>query len=120
METKDVALHGFFSGFGIPAYVSTNVPEDAKFPYLTYDPVFDSWGNQVSVAANLWYYTTSEALPNSKAQDIADMLPVYVPCKGGAILIDRGSPFCQPMADDSNQNIKRRYINLTVEYITLN
>lgn len=120
MATKDAALHGFFSGFGLTAYVNTNVPEDAKFPYLTYTPVFDSWGNQVSIGVNLWYNTTSETVPNSKAQEISDALPVYVKCDGGAVLIDRGSPFCQSMADDSNQNIKRRYINMTAEYITLN
>lgn len=35
--TKGEALQKFFSGFGIAAYTATSVPEDAIFPWLTYD-----------------------------------------------------------------------------------
>ena len=30
------ALYGFFSGFGLPAFVEYSVPEDAELPYITY------------------------------------------------------------------------------------
>ena len=30
--TKAAALHEFFSGFGIPAYAPSAVPDDAVFP----------------------------------------------------------------------------------------
>lgn len=120
--TKDVALYQFFSGFGLDTYVQTNVPTDAQFPYLTYTPVFDSWGNNVAITVNLWYLTDSERIPNAKAQEIADKIGsgVYIPCDGGAILINRGTPFVQPLADDTNPSIKRRYINLIAEFLTLN
>lgn len=117
--TKDKALHSFFSSFGIHAYLSTDTLTERDFPYLTYTPVFDNWGNPVSLTVNLWYLTESEVIPNAKAQEIADALPKYVPCDGGAILIDRGSPFVQSLADESNANIKRRYMNITAEYLTL-
>lgn len=120
--TKGAAMHSFFSGFGIPAYASTSVPEDAGFPYLTYTPIFDSWGGQVSLTVNLWYLTESEAVPNAKAQEISDSLNggKYVLCDGGALLLSCGSPFCQSLSDESNANIKRRYINITAEFLTLN
>lgn len=120
--TKGAAMQSFFDGFGIPAYPSTSVPEDAVMPYLTYTPVFDSWGNQVSLTVNLWYRTESEATPSAKAQELADVLSggKYIPCDGGAILLSRGSPWCQSLTDDTDPKIKRRYINITAEYLTLN
>lgn len=121
--TKGAALQSFFEGFGIPAYAYTAVPEDAVFPYLTYTPVFDSWGaGQVAITVNLWYRTTSEAVPSAKAQEIADAIGggKYVACDGGAVLLARGSPWCQSMTDGTDANIKRRYININAEYITLN
>lgn len=116
--TKAAALHSFFSSFGIPAYAETSVPSDAEYPYLTYTPVFDSWGTVLSLTVNLWYLTESEALPNAKAQEIADRLPVYVPCDGGSILVSAGSPFCQSVLAEK-ENVKQRYININAEYLTL-
>lgn len=120
--TKGAAMQTFFQGFGIPAYPSTSVPEEAEFPYLTYTPVFDSWGNHVSLTVNLWYRTTSEAVPSAKAQEIAEALGSgkYIPCDGGAILLSRGSPWCQSLTDSTDASIKRRYLNVTAEYLTLN
>lgn len=117
--TKFAALHEFFSGFGIPAYVDSNVADDVSFPYLTYSPVADVWGNRVSIAVNVWYNTASESVPNAKAQEISNALPRYVLFDGGAILIDRGTPFCQSLSDQDNETIKRRYINIEAEFLTL-
>ena len=120
--TKGSAIHSFFSGFGITAYASTSVPEDAEFPYLTYTPFFDTFGNQVSLTINLWYRTESEAIPSAKAQELSNALSggKYLICDGGAILLQRGSPWCQSLSDDSDPLIKRRYINITAEFLTLN
>ena len=41
--TKAAALHQFFSSFGMMAYTSTSVPEDAVFPYLTYELITSAW-----------------------------------------------------------------------------
>lgn len=119
--TKGEALHEFFSGFGMAAYPSSSVPDDVVFPYLTYDAVFDSFGSPVSPLVNLWFYTTSEAIPNAKAQKIAEAIGrggVTLRCDGGWIWIKRGSPWCQSVRDDTAPNIKRRIINIEVEYLT--
>lgn len=121
--TKAAALLAFFSQFGIPAYPSTSVPDDATYPRLTYDPSYSAWdGGEVSITVNLWYYTESEALPNAKAQEISDALGLSgktIPCDGGMIWLKRGSPFAQPVQDTDN-NVKRRYINISAEFITIN
>lgn len=121
--TKDKALQAWFEQF-LTAYPASNVPGDVTLPYLTYELVtgaFDS--GEIGLTVNLWYYTESEAIPNAKAQEIADVIGVggtVIPCDEGYIWIKRGSPWCQNIAEESDTNIKRRYINITVEYLTEN
>lgn len=122
--TKAAALYQFFSGFGMPAYAASSVPDDVVFPYLTYELTTSAWdGGEVGLTVNLWFYTTSEAVPNAKAQELSDAIGyggVTLPCDGGFIWLKRGSPWCQSLRDDTDKNIKRRYINVTAEYMTLN
>ena len=121
--TKAAALHQFFNQF-LPFYPASSVPKDVDFPYGTYEPVTDAWeGGEVGLTVNLWYYTTSEKAPNDKAQEMSaaiGMGGVQVPCDGGAIWLKRGSPWCQSLHDSTDTNIKRRYINVTAEYLTIN
>ena len=121
--TKEQALHKFFNQFGIVGYRSTAVPDDVIFPYLTYDAPISSFENDpVSITLNLYYYTDSEAVPDAKAEEIRQAISmggVLVPCDSGAIWLKWGAPWCQSLVDDTNKNIKRRYINITAEYLTL-
>lgn len=119
--TKDKALHAWFSQF-LPAYPASNVPEDAIFPWLTYELVTGAWDSgEIGLTVNLWFYTESEAVPNAKAQEIADAIGLggcMVPYDGGEMWFKRGSPWCQNIAQDDDKNIKRRYLNITVEYLS--
>ena len=121
--TKGAALQAFFSRF-MDAYAASAVPEDVTFPYLTYELITSAWDSgEVGLTVNLWFYTTSEAVPNAKAQELSDAIGyggVTIPCDGGFIWLKRGSPWCQNLQDDTDPNIKRRYINVTAEYMTLN
>lgn len=121
--TKDFALQAFFERF-LTAYASTSVPEDAVFPYLTYDYVADTWeAGEVGMTVNLWFHTDSEAIPNAKVQEISEAIGsggTTVKCDGGFIWLKRGSPWCQSLSDDTDPGIKRRYMNVTAEYMTLN
>ena len=121
--TKGAALQSFFNSI-MPAYAETSVPDDAAFPYLTYQLSTNAWDNgETAFAINMWFYTTSEAIPNAKAQELSDVIGyggVTIPCDGGFIWLKRGSPWCQNLQDDTDPNIKRRYINVTAEYLTLN
>lgn len=119
--TKTEALQKWFDGFGIKAYPASAVPDDATFPYLTYEPVIAAFGEgEVNCTVNLWYYTSSESIPNAKAEEIGKAVGlggVRIKCDDGLIWIKRGSPFCQNVAYEQDTSIKRRYINLDIEYI---
>lgn len=122
--TKDIALHQFFSSFGMPAYTATSVPDDVTFPYLTYELITSAWENgEVGLTVNLWFYTTSERIPNAKAEEMSEAIGLggkILRCDGGAIWLKRGTPWCQSLSDETSTNIKRRYINVTAEYMTAN
>lgn len=121
-KTKAAALHEFFSSFGLPAYPVSSVPEDTVFPWLTYELVTSAWEQgEVALVLNLWYYTESEATPNAKAEEISKAIGMggaLLQCDDGVIWLKRGSPWCQSLQDATDQMIKRRYINITAEYLT--
>jgi hypothetical protein len=127
--TPAAAIHSFLSGFGLTAYEVNSVPKDAEMPYLTYDPVIDYWQNETALQVNLWYRTTSNAVPNAKAKEIGDALNggKLLHCDNGAIWVKRGTPFVQSMADQNDArmagpndaSIKRRYINLSTEFFIM-
>jgi hypothetical protein len=121
--TKGKALDAWFNQF-MTFYPSTAVPDDVTFPYGTYEAVFDNYtGGEVGLTVNLWFYTESEARPNAKAQELSEAIGSggkLLKCDGGYIWIKRGSPWCQSLTDDTSPTIKRRYINVTAEYLTEN
>lgn len=121
--TKGAALQSFFESI-MPAYAETSVPDDAAFPYLTYQLSLNAWeSGETALAINMWFRTPSEAIPNAKAQELSDAIGysgITIPCDGGFIWLKRGSPWCQSMRDESDSMIKRRYINVIAEYFTLN
>ena len=124
--TKEAALHNFWSMFGLPAYEENAVPtgeDGAEFPYITYQVVTDSFGNDVALTGSVWYRSTSWKEANAKAQEISNTLSrggVTIACDGGIIWIRRGVPFAQSMGDESDDLIKRKYINLVAEFMTAN
>lgn len=123
--TKASALYNFFSSFGIEAYEETLVPtgdETPKFPYLTYQLVTDSFDNEVLIPVSLWYRSEASLLAlNSKTEEISQRIGrggVFLDCDGGKIWIKRGSPFAQTMSDPEDNTIRRKYINITAEFLT--
>lgn len=123
MSTKGAAIHTLLSSFGIPAYPVTSVPDDAAMPYLTYTLVTGAWGDgEVDLAVDVWYRTESEAAPNAMVEEISEAIGlggVILGCDGGAAWVKRGEPFAQVVPDVDN-GVKRRLVNLVVEYETTN
>lgn len=121
--TKEQALHKFFNKFGIDGYRNTSVPDDAVLPYLTYTvPVSNFEEEPASITVNTYHYTTSEAIPDAKAEEIRIAIGpggVLLPCDGGRIWLKWGSPWCQSVFDDTDKTLKRRYINITAEFLTI-
>ena len=121
--TKAAAIYQFWSGFGLTAYEENTVPEDAAFPYVTYQLVTDSFDREVAATASLWYRGESWTAINAKTEEIAQHIGLggkIIKCDGGRIWIKRGQPFAQNMGDESDDLIKRKYLNLTFEFLTAN
>ena len=121
--TKAAAIYQFWSSFGLTAYEENTVTTDAVFPYITYQLVTDSFDREVAATASLWYRGESWTAINAKTEEISRYIGGggrLIDCDGGFIWLKRGSPFAQNMGDESDDLIKRKYINVTVEYMTAN
>ena len=119
--TKAAAIYQFWNSFGLTAYEENTVPTDADFPYVTYQLVTDSFDREIPLSASLWYRSESWTAINAKAEEIGQIISrggKVVPCDGGAIWLKRGQPFAQNMGDESDNLIKRKYLNITAEFIT--
>lgn len=120
--TPEAAVYTFLSSFGIPAYAASSVPDQATFPYLTYDLVIGEWGQpEVNMPVNVWYRTDSEAAPNAKVREISQAIGmggVTLPCDGGMLWVKKGSPWAQAMTvEGEDEKVKRRYININIEFL---
>ena len=121
--TNAAAIYRFWSGFGLTAYEENTVPTDAAFPYVTYQLVTDSFDREVAATASLWYRGESWTAINAKTEEISRKISrggKIIACDDGAIWIKRGQPFAQNMSDESDDMIKRKYINITAEFMTAN
>ena len=121
--TKAAAIYQFWSSFGLTAYEENTVPTDAAFPYVTYQLVTDSFDREVAATASLWYRGESWTAINDKTEEISAHIGLggkIIKCDGGRIWIKRGQPFAQNMGDESDDLIKRKYLNLTFEFLTAN
>ena len=119
--TKASALYNFWSGFGLNAYEENTVPTDAEFPYITYQVVTDSFGAEIALTASVWYRGTSWLEANSKAEEISRTISrggKTMPVDGGVLWLKRGTPFSQSMGDETDDLIKRKYLNITAEFLT--
>lgn len=120
---KFQALQTFWESFGIPAYDENTLPtgDDAPaFPYITYDAVVSSLGTPVAMSASIWDYGTSWARVTAKMAEIQSAISrggKVLPIDGGAIWITPGTPFAQRM-NDSNDMVRRIFINISAEYLT--
>ena len=119
--TKAAAIYQFWSSFGLTAYEENTVPSDAAFPYITYQLVTDSFDREVAATASLWYRSESWTAINAKTEEISQKISrggKIISCDGGAIWLKRGQPFAQNMGDESDNLIKRKYLNITSEFMT--
>ena len=122
--TKAAAICDFWAGFGLPAFEENSVPsgvDEPAFPYITYQLITDSFGDDVAMTASLWYRDSSWVKANAKADEISEAIGYggdVILYDGGNIWIKRGKPFAQRMGDASDQMSKRIIINIEAEYFS--
>ena len=117
---KAQTINSFWNSFGIPAYDMYTVPNDAQMPYITYEYVEDNFDNTVILSASIWYKSTSWQGVSEKAAEIAEYIGngKILKTDKGYIYIARGMSFMQRLSD-TDDSVRRIYINLQVEYMTL-
>lgn len=122
MADKWQAVHNFWSSFGLMAYDETSVPDDAQMPYITYTVSTGSLETLVLLSASLWYRSPSWAEISQKADQIqkylAEMYPPTIELDEGRLYLTEGSPFAQRMRDDTDDLVRRIYLNVNAEYLT--
>lgn len=122
--TKEQALHQFWSGFGLKAYDEMTVPtgDDAPaLPYITYEVIVDNIGHPVTCTASIWYRSSTWTEITQIKDQIAETIGYghkMIKIDGGYMYLTRGTPFAQRMADDSDDMIRRIYVQLDCEYLT--
>ena len=118
--TKAAAIFNFWNSF-LTAYEENSVPTDATFPYITYQLVTDSFDTDVQMTASIWYRSSSWVEANAKAEEISQTIGrggKILKCDNGRIWLKHGTPFAQNMGDESDNLIKRKYLNITAEFLT--
>lgn len=124
--TKNAAIHSFFSSFGLPAFPSASVPtsdeEKPSFPYLTYSVPTSSDMDVVQCDVSLWYRTENWTGINAKTEEISQIVgkAYLIECDGGGIIVRKGTPFAQPMGDDTDNMIKRKILTFELTFVTMN
>ena len=119
--TKAAAIYQFWNSFGLTAYEENTVPTDAVFPYITYQLVTDSFDREIPITASIWYRSESWTAINAKTDEISQKISrggKIISCDSGAIWLKRGQPFAQNMGDENDDLIKRKYLNITAEFMT--
>lgn len=117
---KIQTLHSFWSGFGLKAYDETSVPDDAQLPYITYEVSDDQFGEPRIQSASLWYHSSSWADITAKEQEIADFITRggrMLKYDGGAIWLQKGTPWAQRMAEPNDEMIRRIVLTVVVEFL---
>lgn len=115
---RNEALQKWMEGFGMPAYPNNAVPYTTEYPWLTYTKGF---GESYSATIHLYYHTSSEAIPDAKAEEICSSLKnngrpcgQVVPYDGGALFINLDEPEWYAAPDEANDNDKHRIININI------
>ena len=114
-------IQSFLEGFNVPAYDENTVPENAPFPRMTYGYSEDEFDKPVIIPVSIWDRSYSWARANGIAKAIKDGVPfggILIPYEDGRIWIKRGTPFEQRLGDEDD-DIRRIYINLEAEYLSV-
>lgn len=118
---KAQAIHKLWSSFGLTAYDQNSVPENAVMPYITYGVMTGALNDVMTISGSLWYNSASWAEISRKADEIAQTIGshgYYIDkVNGGYMWVTLGRPFAQRMTD-TNDMVRRIYINLNAEFLT--
>lgn len=113
------AIDSFWNSFGIPAYDENSVPDDAQFPYITYEAKTSGFEDSIDLHASIWYRSTSWKDISNKSDEIYNTVyPSFSrSIDGGYMYVYPGAPFAQRMNEPGDENTRRIYISVNVEFM---
>lgn len=119
--TKAAAIDKFFNSFGIPAYPTDEVPDDAVFPWITYEPIISSYNGQDTVypTMNVYYRSRRNVEINAKCDEISKALEsgIMLNCDDGNIAVYLSGSW-DKLTDKADEAIKRKYTTLQMTFNT--
>ena len=120
MTNTAIALYRFFSSFGLPAFPEYSVPNEAQLPYITYQLIEPDWDDGGTFYARVWYRSTSYTAINAKVDQIRAAISEgkSIPTDGGAVYLNKGTPFVQYMPMEGDDTLKVAYLNFIIHAIT--
>ena len=100
MNNITTALFRFWGQFGVAAYLAGQVPDDAAFPYITFDPVAgDAFGTSILTAHN-WHKVKDGTSVNDERAALLDKIAEAIPNKGVRLPLERGFMVLRRNADN--------------------
>lgn len=115
---KFASLKTYWSGFGLPAYEESTVPETATMPYITYEVAVGSLNGVIPLTASVWYRGNSWAPVMQKVTQMEPLIDRQVKITGGYLKIRRNeNNFAQPMDDPNDKQIRRIRLNVEGEFL---
>lgn len=118
MTSTANALYAFFSSFGIPAYVTDNIPDNVQMPYITYDVIEPEPLASGRLNASVWYRGTSYTEISAKVDQIKAAIGngVSLPTPTGSVYLFRenNSAFARFM-NDPNRETKRALLAILIQ-----
>jgi len=123
--TKNAAIQSFFESFELPAYPASSVPtsgdEKPSFPYITYSVNMDQGLERTGGTASVYYRSESWTGLNAKVDEISRAIGTGVSllCDEGGIVVRKGTPWAQPLGDDSDNMVKRKILTFEFLFATI-
>ena len=100
MKSINTALFRFWGQFGVAAYLAGQVPDDASFPYITFDPVAgDAFGTSI-LTAHSWHRERTGESVNAERATLLDAIAEAIPTKGVRLPLERGFMVLRRNADN--------------------
>lgn len=96
MKQLNKSLSTFWSSFGIPAYLSGNVPDGSAFPYITFECVDGSPFTQNMIVAQAWFRSAPGYDLNDERATLADAIKRRIVPEGIKLAADEGFMLLYP------------------------
>lgn len=84
------ALNAFWNSFGVPAYLTGHVPDDAQFPFITFDAASSDAFSTAILTAFDWHKAVSGDNKINERAELMDDIAEAIPPQGRRIALTHG------------------------------